>query len=120
MVADVVRKIARRPRDMVARYGGEELAVILPDTDVAGAIRVAQDILAELRLRNMPHAFSSASSVVTLSAGVSELVRDMADPAIHLLRRADEALYHAKNAGRDRVGFFDHSSQQVALVAAAK
>lgn len=106
-VADVLKAVCRRPRDLVARYGGEELAVILPDTDEAGAIQVAKDILQKLRDLHIPHADNLDRAIVTVSAGV-KVCRPAADDTVELMiQRADEALYAAKNEGRDRVFCFD-------------
>lgn len=102
-VADVVRRVCRRPRDVIARYGGEELAAILPETDLMGAVRVANEILAVLRELRIPHERSSPEGIVTLSIGVSSLAVDATDAPVDLLHRADAALYVAKNGGRNRV-----------------
>lgn len=106
-VANVLKAVCRRPRDLVARYGGEELAVILPDTDMAGAVLVAKDILQKLRDLHIPHADNLAQSKVTPSAGVFA-GRPGADESVEtLIQKADQALYSAKNDGRDRVFCFD-------------
>lgn len=102
-VADVVRRVCRRPRDVIARYGGEEFAVILPETDLLGALRVAADILSVMREMRLPHKRGSPEGIVTLSIGVSSLGVDTTDAADDLLHRADAALYVAKNGGRNRV-----------------
>lgn len=106
-VADVLKAVCRRPRDLVARYGGEELAVILPDTDAAGAIQVAKDILQRLRALNIPHADNLGQSVVTASAGVYAGLPDADATMAALIQKADQALYAAKNEGRNRVFCFD-------------
>ncbi len=91
----------------MARYGGEELVVILPDTDAAGAVRVAKDILQKLRDLQLPHADNLGRAVVTVSAGVC-VTQPKADDSIEsLVLRADQALYAAKHDGRDRVFCFD-------------
>lgn len=102
-VADTVRRVCRRPRDVIARYGGEELAAILPETDLAGAMQVANDILMALRALHILHENSPSAGFVTLSIGVSVLAVDAPDAASDLLHRADAALYAAKNGGRNRV-----------------
>lgn len=106
-VADVVRRVCRRPRDVIARYGGEELAAILPETDLTGAVRVANDILTAMRDQRMPHEGSPSSEFVTLSIGVCALPGDASDMPADLLHRADAALYAAKNGGRNRVVYCD-------------
>lgn len=106
-VANVLKAVCRRPRDLVARYGGEELAVILPDTDMAGAIQVAKDILQKLRDLRILHADNLKQTIVTLSAGVYVGRPSADESAATLIQKADQALYAAKNDGRDRVFCFD-------------
>jgi diguanylate cyclase (GGDEF)-like protein len=106
-VANVLKAVCRRPRDLVARYGGEEMAVILPDTDMLGAIRVAKDILQKLRDLHIPHTDNLGRDIVTMSAGVYVCKAD-ADASVNtMVQRADQALYAAKDNGRDRVFCFD-------------
>lgn len=92
-----------RPADMAARYGGEEFAVLLPETDTAGACFVAQRILSAVQNLTIPHAASETAPHVTVSLGTACLTpgRD-AEPTL-LIQLADEALYDAKAAGRNRV-----------------
>ncbi len=88
----------RRQSDVVARYGGEELVMLLPETERVGGVVKAQRVcegVAQLR-------FSIDAVRVTLSAGVAEFPRD-ASSAEELIQRADEALYQAKHRGRNRV-----------------
>lgn len=112
-VADVIKRVCRRPRDLIARYGGEELAVILPETHVAGAVLVAKEILQKLREQNLVHAGNPGRLIVTLSAGVYALQPVASDSPEQLIQRADQALYAAKNEGRDRVCCFDPIRQTV-------
>lgn len=102
-VAGAVRD-ACRDADVAARYGGEELAVILPDTDAAGALVVAERIRRSVAGLGITHMGEDGEQTlsVTLSLGVADLngaVRVEAD----LLRLADEALYQAKGSGRNQV-----------------
>lgn len=94
---------AKRPSDILARYGGEEFAVVLPSTDMRGAVLVAERILAAVRALGIAHA-DSPTGFVTLSAGVSarQPVRET-DRLDRLLAAADDALYQAKKTGRNRV-----------------
>ncbi len=102
-VAAALAGAVKRPHDLVARYGGEELAVILPGTGTPGARAVAERIrtaVAELGLR---HPQSQVSAYVTLSMGVATLYPTATlDPAA-VIEAADIALYEAKRGGRDRV-----------------
>ncbi len=102
-VATVLQTVVKRPMDLVARYGGEELAVLLPYTAQIGAFHLAEQICHQVRALQIPHPDSPVSNYVTVSVGVSSLIpRDDCSPRI-LVRMADQALYQAKEMGRDRV-----------------
>jgi diguanylate cyclase (GGDEF)-like protein len=102
-IANAINLVVRRPNDLAARYGGEEFVVILPQTPIEGAMEVAQMIQANVQALQLIHAESDISDYVTLSLGVSCLVpEDMMKPEM-LLSQADEALYRAKEEGRDRI-----------------
>ncbi len=86
-----------RESDTVARFGGEEFVVLMPETDLAGATQIAERVreaMAACRIEPLP-------DPVTASFGVAELA--VGEPARSLLARIDKALYEAKHAGRDRV-----------------
>ncbi len=97
-VANILRKTAR-DTDVVARYGGEEFAVILPDTRPAQARRVAE------RFRQQIARTPFGETWITVSIGVAHLdaTRESPESPPDLVRRADQALYRAKQAGRNRV-----------------
>lgn len=102
-VAQAVGSALMRPSDLLARYGGEELAVILPDTNLAGARSTAQRVCdAVVGLRRV-HADSPTAAWVTVSVGASSLVPNSRDDGLGLLALADRALYRAKDAGRNGV-----------------
>ena len=105
-VAQVVKTTIKRAGDLAVRYGGEEVLVLLPNTDEAGAYQVAERILQAVRALNMEHS-GNAPGVVTISAGVSACFprrNDMTPQG--LIKAADQALYIAKFTGRNKV----HSS----------
>jgi len=91
-----------RSGDSVARFGGEEFAVILPLTGKAGATRVAEQLRRRVEELALPHRTSTVSRVVTISCGVATLVPDSEDDVHALVSLADQALYAAKQAGRNR------------------
>ena len=101
-VAEAIRGTLKRPADLVARYGGEEMVVVLPNTDRQGAIHVAEAIRAALRALQIPHRGSTVSEYVTLSCGVATAVPMPHSAPQALIAQADHHLYQAKQ-GRDRV-----------------
>jgi len=102
-VALALASVTRRPADLVARYGGEEFVCVLPDTDAAGAARVADRCRAAVAALAIPHVESNAAKHVTVSGGVAaETPSEESSPA-HLLETADRLLYQAKHAGRNRI-----------------
>ena len=103
-VAQVLAGFARRPGDLAARYGGEEMTLLLPNAEPEDTHRIAEQIRQAVRALEIPHS-GSDHGVVTVSLGYHvymPLPLDNTHEA-QLLRAADEALYHAKDAGRDRV-----------------
>ncbi|MBD2676533.1 MULTISPECIES: diguanylate cyclase domain-containing protein [Nostoc] len=101
-IAQTVQQTVHRPADLVARYGGEEFSVLLPNTDLAGAITVAQNIQQVIQDRAIPHAKSDIKDIVTVSLGISSVIpTDEINPDT-LIASADKALYKAKQQGRDR------------------
>lgn len=102
-IAGALQKATQRPRDLVARYGGEEFAVILPQTNAAGAIRVAQKIREQVKLLKIEHLASPISDYITISLGVACAVPGETVTASKLIRAADLGLYRAKHQGRDRL-----------------
>ena len=98
-VAEVLLKVTREV-DHVARYGGEEFLVMLPDTNISGAVKVAERIREQLSKRKL--AVGKKSVTVTVSAGVAEYPVHGDSPEA-LIVSADAALYEAKRLGRDRV-----------------
>jgi two-component system cell cycle response regulator len=101
-IAQVVQQIVQRPADLVARYGGEEFLVLLPNTDLAGAIKVAQSIQQAIHDQAIPHAKSDVKNIVTLSFGITSLIPTWDIKPDTLIASADRAMYNAKQEGRDR------------------
>ncbi len=118
-VAQLLKNHAKRSIDMAARFGGEEFAVILPETDEASALKIAEEIRADIDCLQIPHSSSTIADHVTLSIGVATLIPERPDNERLLCLSADEALYQAKNRGRNRVihakHLFDSTVQMYSL-----
>ena len=102
-ISQIVKTGQHRPGDVAARYGGEELGVLLPGTDIRGAMSIAENIRQAIHNLEIEHTGNPAG-VVTISAGVDAFVpvRNENIP-LELVQAADKALYAAKSGGRDRV-----------------
>lgn len=101
-LAQAAQSVVRRPADLLARYGGEEFVVILPNTNLEGAILVSESIHQVIHELNIPHEASQVSSRVTISLGISTLIPRPEVLSPMLIHQADQALYHAKNTGRNQ------------------
>jgi diguanylate cyclase (GGDEF)-like protein len=101
-VGTLLRQVARRPLDSVARFGGEEFAIILPDTPRSGARMLAQAITRVFKGAALPHPASDVASHITLSGGLITCDPGHGLAAAELLARADEMLYRAKALGRNQ------------------
>lgn len=101
MVASLIKNIIQRPGDLVARYGGEEFALILTDTSEADYI--ANNCLQKIRDLNIPHEYSSIADRITVSAGVCTVYPQKRTRPEELIELADQALYKAKENGRNRL-----------------
>lgn len=107
---DCLRAVARtlshglkRPGDLAARFGGEEFAIVLEDTDLGGALYLAEAMRLAVEALGLPHQGSRAARVVTVSLGVACSVPTPDQDPRGLLCLADRKLYEAKVAGRNRV-----------------
>jgi diguanylate cyclase (GGDEF)-like protein len=107
-VSQLLQQIASRPTDTVARFGGEEFAIILPNTDTKGAKIVAQHVLEQLNDAHIVHAGSPLGQL-TVSIGISACEPSTSgfEELVHL---ADSAMYGAKKRGRNR--FYTKKPQQ--------
>lgn len=99
-VADALRSVLRRPADFIARYGGEEMVMLLPDTDVDGAANVAERARLAIYELQLPHA-GTALGVVSVSLGVATCIPTVNTLPADLLQASDQMLYQAKNFGRN-------------------
>ncbi len=109
-VATTIRREIRQPRDLVARFGGEEFAVVLPGTGSAGARLLAEKMRRDVVGLALPHVGSAVSEHLTISIGVATLTPAPGLAETALIEEADAALYRAKRDGRNRVAFSTHVS----------
>jgi two-component system cell cycle response regulator len=105
-VAQAMTRTCQRPADLVTRYGGEEFAIILPNTDCAGARQVAQQLQQEVQRLQIPHRASGIGDFLTLSMGIACVIPQADISPQELIGKADRALYQAKAKGRDRIVCF--------------
>ena len=101
-IAQTVQQMVRRPADLVARYGGEEFSVLLPNTELVEAIKVAQRIQQAIHDQAISHTLSNVKDIVTVSLGITSLIPTCDIKPDTLIVSADKALYNAKQKGRDR------------------
>lgn len=99
MVANTVHNVVQRTSDLVCRYGGEELAIVLPDTDQQGAVNIAERIRSEIERLDI--IFANQTISITASLGVASFIPDSDKTVELLIELADKALYRAKNEGRN-------------------
>lgn len=102
-VARTAAGALRRPADLLARYGGEEIVALLPNTDLPGGLQVAADIQARLAGLAIPHSASEVAGQVTVSIGAAAMAPARDNAPEELIAAADAALYEAKRGGRNRV-----------------
>lgn len=102
-VAAVISEEARRPLDVGARYGGEEFVVLWCELDAAHGLELAERLRARVEGLGLPHAASPTASRVTVSIGLACIEAGQQMDLDDALRVADEAMYRAKQSGRNRV-----------------
>jgi diguanylate cyclase (GGDEF)-like protein len=112
-VANGVKISLRRPGDFCARYGGEEFVVILANTGLEGAMRVAERIRITVEEMKIRHSDSLAAEVVTVSLGVATIEDGGIDSHKKLIKNADMALYQAKRGGKNQIQYYKNQSGSV-------
>ncbi|WP_111978254.1 sensor domain-containing diguanylate cyclase [Algibacillus agarilyticus] len=100
-VAKIAESLLKRPTDAICRYGGEEFALILPATEAEGGLQMAEDIRQQITEKDL-HTCGGALSI-TISAGVASCIASGKKSEADLLKSADDALYQAKQTGRNKV-----------------
>jgi diguanylate cyclase (GGDEF)-like protein len=102
-LASVLAGRGLRAGDFIARFGGEEFAVIAPGTRLPEAVALAEDLRSQVEAQGIVHPLSPCG-VLTITIGVATLLANANGGPLDLLNAADRALYRAKNAGRNRIG----------------
>lgn len=96
-----LKKVLKRPSDDVTRFGGEEFALILPNTDLKGALALAEQLRSEIQKTTIQAGEISVN--ITISAGIGTAIAKLSQPEDNILALADKQLYVAKNADRNNV-----------------
>lgn len=102
-IAQIISQVVVRTSDLASRYGGEEFAILLPDTTEEGAQFLAEQLQQKLQSANILHEYSHICQRITVSIGIAAAVPESGEGPRELVRLADEALYSAKAAGRNRI-----------------
>ena len=102
-VAQILVAAVMRSTDMCARIGGEEFAVIMPDTNLSGAIYIAEKIRTDVEALRLPSPDGKIITTVTVSIGIASLIPKEKDTIVDFMSKADANLYTAKKAGRNKV-----------------
>jgi len=102
-VAGTIKSSLKRKTDIAARWGGEEFAVLLPNTAIDGAMMIAEEIRKNIESASIPCSADDSQHRITASMGVANMLPDNNTSIANLILKADKALYHAKDAGRNRV-----------------
>jgi len=104
-IADILKNSLSRSTDMAVRYGGEEFVILLPETNKNEALKTAHMLLKKIEAHGIPHSDSLVNDYVTVSIGVSSMVPSLSSSPEKLVAEADDALYQAKNKGRNQVQY---------------
>ncbi len=111
LIAQCVDRHCRRPGDLAARYGGEEFVVVLPETSLMGALRIADMMQKALQASNTSHP-AGLNGRLTMSIGAACGIIGPSEDPFSLVKCADAALYHAKDNGRDQTAVYDELQER--------
>lgn len=101
-IAETIKTIIQRTTDFVTRYGGEEFAIILPETNSNSALKMAEKVRKAVENLKIPHMSSTVKNSVTISLGVATVYKDTVTAPEQIITLADIALYNAKESGRNK------------------
>ena len=111
-MATCIRASVSRPSDFVARFGGEEFAILLPHTAKSGALTVAEIIQASVAARNIRHS-CGLNNRLSVSIGVTTVIPCRDDTFAKAFDAADAALFSAKRSGRDNIVHSDYEMRKL-------
>lgn len=103
LVGQTISTCSKRSSDLVSRYGGEEFAVVLPETGYTGAMKVAEEIQTSIRELSIEHGYSKIAPQITVSIGVACVVPTQKHTYMDLLNATDNQMYKAKENGRNQI-----------------
>lgn len=106
-IADKLKIVAKRAGDLVARYGGDEFAIILLNTQKRYAKQVADNLIHKIQALKIPHKKSKTEQIATVTIGLASIIPNVYSSPAELFKRADDALYKAKSLGRNNVVAFE-------------
>lgn len=112
-LAGILSRIARRPLDLAARFGGEEFAIVLFGTAAKDALRIGETALEDMRRLAIRHQDSAAGGVLTVSIGIATVMPTARRTFGGLVQLADQALYAAKDGGRNQVRMLEAEYEQM-------
>ena len=101
-IAKAAFEVLHRPIDLIARFGGEEFAVVLPSTNSAGCLEIAEKIRLAIEMKSIPH-IGNPHKIITVSLGCSTTIAGDLLSSTCIIEAADQALYKAKISGRNQV-----------------
>ena len=110
-VALALTKTINRPTDLVARFGGEEFAIVLGGTDAEGAEKIAKEAMEYINELKIPHINSETDNHLTISVGIAAMFVKLGMSEDRIIEIADKALYQAKKNGRNQIFISDKTKE---------
>jgi diguanylate cyclase (GGDEF)-like protein/PAS domain S-box-containing protein len=102
-VAQVLSQAVTRSRDLIARFGGEEFVIVLPETDAVAARTIAERCQYLIAQANIAHQQSQVANILTISLGVNTIIPSQKDDLLRFIEKTDQQLYQAKQNGRNLI-----------------
>ncbi|MBI9011193.1 MAG: diguanylate cyclase [Clostridiales bacterium] len=107
LVASLLKKALKREIDFVARYGGDEFVAVMTNIDYDGAYLVAEEMTSNISEHAIEHTYSPIEDVISITIGGYSLIPENDISMEHIIHRADNALYKAKDRGRNQIAFWN-------------